>query len=109
MGRVPAGMTNSAGRFTRLAEPAGGIEAFARLPGLEETATAVRFHHERWDGRGYPDGRAGEAIPLESRIIGACDAYCSMTADRPYRSALTPQKARSLLRATAGQNFDADV
>jgi putative nucleotidyltransferase with HDIG domain len=86
-----------------------GAEALELVPGLDETATVVRFHHERWDGRGYPDGLAGDDIPLESRIIGACDAFCSMTADRPYRGALTARRARELLRATAAQHFDADV
>ncbi len=89
--------------------PVWGAEALAGMPGLEETATVVRFHHERWDGRGYPDGLAGEAIPLESRIIGACDAYCSMTAERPYRGALSPFKARTLVRGAAGQHFDPAV
>ncbi len=89
--------------------PVWGAEALAGMPGLEETAAVVRSHHERWDGRGYPDGLAGDAIPLESRIIGACDAYCSMTAERPYRGALSPFKARTLVRGAAGQHFDPAV
>ena len=89
--------------------PEWGAQALAAMPGLTETAAVVRAHHERWDGSGYPDGRAGEDIPLESRIIGACDAFCSMTADRPYRAALTAQKARTLLRAAAGKHFDPAV
>ncbi|HEV2815542.1 MAG TPA: HD domain-containing phosphohydrolase [Solirubrobacteraceae bacterium] len=89
---------------------AWGAEALATVPGLEEVATVVRFHHERWDGRGYPDGLAGEDIPIESRIIGVADAYCSMTSDRPYRGALSPQRARSLLAGDAvGGHFDPRV
>jgi putative nucleotidyltransferase with HDIG domain len=99
--------------------PVWGAEALAGVAGLEEAATIVRFHHERWDGRGYPDGLAGEDIPLESRIVGACDAFCSITADRPYRAALAPHQALDLLGAAAGapkrgrrkvgQQFDPDV
>ena len=89
--------------------PEWGAQALAGIPGLAETAVVVRSHHERWDGGGYPDGLAGEAIPLESRIIGACDAFCSMTSDRPYRAALTAQKARTLLRAAAAKHFDSNV
>jgi putative nucleotidyltransferase with HDIG domain len=79
------------------------------MEGFEETATAMRFHHERFDGRGYPDGLSERAIPWVSRIIGACEAFCSMTADRPYRPALTLSRARDLMRAGAGSHFDPDV
>jgi putative nucleotidyltransferase with HDIG domain len=89
--------------------PVWGAEALATMEGFEETATAVRFHHERWDGRGYPDGLAQRAIPWVSRIIGACEAFCSMTADRPYRPALSLARARDLMRAGAGTHFDPDV
>jgi putative nucleotidyltransferase with HDIG domain len=99
--------------------PVWGAEALAGVRGLEEVATVVRFHHERWDGRGYPDGLKGEDIPRESRIAGACDAFCSITADRPYRDALSRDQALDLLGAAAGiakarrpkaaQQFDSDV
>ncbi len=69
----------------------------------------VRGAHERWDGRGYPDALAGEAIPLGARIIFACDAYDAMTTDRPYRVALAEEAAREELRRGSGSQFDPDV
>ena len=69
----------------------------------------VRSHHERWDGKGYPDGLAGEQIPLASRIVFACDAYNAMTTDRPYRQALSQQEALEELRRNAGSQFDPRV
>jgi HD-GYP domain-containing protein (c-di-GMP phosphodiesterase class II) len=73
--------------------------------GLEELAPVLRAEHERWDGGGYPDGLAGEQIPLASRITFVCDAYHAMTSDRPYRSALSPQAAREQIAAGAGTQF----
>ena len=61
---------------------------------LGRVGEIVRSCHERWDGRGYPDGLAGEEIPLAARIVFACDAYNAMTTDRPYREAM-PREARS--------------
>ena len=68
-------------------ELVGRIDAFAHL------APAVRASHERWDGGGYPDGLAGEQIPLAARIIAACDTYDAIVTDRPYRPARTPREA----------------
>src|SRR3954447_8470038 len=86
-----------------------GAETLARIPGLERVADTVRAHHERWDGQGYPSGLSGEAIPLQSRIIGACEAYRAMTSDRPYRGALGLERAVALLRAGSGTHFDPAV
>jgi response regulator RpfG family c-di-GMP phosphodiesterase len=72
----------------------------------EEIVAAVRFHHERWDGCGYPDGLAGEAIPLGARIVQVADAFDAMTSDRPWRSARTQAAALSELRREAGRQFD---
>jgi HD-GYP domain-containing protein (c-di-GMP phosphodiesterase class II) len=69
----------------------------------------VRHHHERYDGRGYPDGLAGDAIPLESRIILVADAFEAMTSDRPYRKAPGPDFAVGELRKHAGTQFDPEV
>jgi HD-GYP domain-containing protein (c-di-GMP phosphodiesterase class II) len=69
----------------------------------------VRHHHERFDGRGYPDGLAGEDIPLESRIILVADAYEAMTSDRPYRKAPGEAVAVAELRTHAGTQFDPAV
>ena len=88
---------------------AWGAETLSGVPGLEVVATIVRFHHERWDGRGYPDGLAGACIPLASRIIAVCDAFGAMTCDRPYRAGVPAAEALSELRAGAGSQFDPAV
>jgi GAF domain-containing protein len=76
---------------------------------LQPVAALVRAGHERWDGLGYPDGLAGEQIPLLSRIVFVCDAYHAMTSDRPYRRALSRSEALGELRAQAGRQFDPAV
>jgi diguanylate cyclase (GGDEF)-like protein len=81
----------------------------ARIPGLEPVAPLVRHAHERWDGGGYPDGLAGEDIPLGARIIAVCDAFHAMTSDRPYRRALEVDEATVELELHAGTQFDAAV
>jgi HD-GYP domain-containing protein (c-di-GMP phosphodiesterase class II) len=86
-----------------------GVELLRHLPDCAPIARVVRHHHERWDGAGYPDGLAGDEIPRASRIVGVCDAYAAMVADRPYRSALDPLVAREELRREAGSQFDPDV
>jgi len=75
--------------------------------GLEATiATTVRHHHERYDGAGYPDGLAGDEIPVAARIIAVTDAFDAMTCERPYRRALTHDEALVELRKEAGAQFD---
>ena len=69
----------------------------------------VRSSHERWDGNGYPDGLAGDEIPLGARIVSVCDAYDAMTSDRPYQRALGHEEALAELRRCAGTQFDPDV
>lgn len=71
-----------------------------------DVVSAVRSHHERWDGCGYPDGLAGEAIPLGARIVQLADAFDAMTSDRPWRSARTQAAAIGELRREAGRQFD---
>ena len=65
----------------------------------------MRNHHERYDGGGYPDGTAGEDLPLEVYILGAADSYDAITSARPYCTARTPQDAGRILRAEAGKQF----
>src|ERR1039458_6681738 len=77
------------------------VGGFMRNVGL-----IVRSHHERWDGRGYPDGLAGEAIPLEARIITCCDSWNAMRTHRSYRKALSHEEALAELEANAGDQFD---
>jgi HD-GYP domain-containing protein (c-di-GMP phosphodiesterase class II) len=76
---------------------------------LARVARYVRSSHERYDGRGYPDGLAGEAIPIESRIVSVCDAFSAMTTDRPYRPAMPIDVALEELRESAGTQFDPRV
>jgi len=76
---------------------------------LAEVRTIVRSCHERWDGGGYPDGKAGEEIPLEARIILVCDAFHAMTTDRPYRKRLSSAEACRRLQKSAGTQFDPAV
>jgi HD-GYP domain-containing protein (c-di-GMP phosphodiesterase class II) len=76
---------------------------------LARVGEIVRSCHERWDGRGYPDGLMGEEIPLSARIVFACDAYSAMTTDRPYRRAMTPEAAIDELRVNAGTQFEPRV
>src|SRR5256886_460419 len=86
-----------------------GQRILGAAPALRPVGAVVRSTHENWDGTGYPDGFAGEAIPLSARIISACDAYSAMTSDRPYRAARRPEDAICELRRCAGHQFDANV
>ena len=69
----------------------------------------VRATHERWDGTGYIDGLAGDAIPLAARIIAVCDTFTAMTSDRPYGEAVSVDEALAELRGCAGTQFDPEV
>ncbi|WP_371862317.1 HD-GYP domain-containing protein [Oceanithermus desulfurans] len=82
----------------RLLEPASDY--------LSETFDIIKYHHERWDGRGYPEGLAGQEIPLWARIVGLADAYEAMTAGRPYQKAKTPEDALREIEDLAGIQFD---
>jgi putative nucleotidyltransferase with HDIG domain len=86
-----------------------GERILAPIEQLEQVRPIVRACHERWDGTGYPDRLQGEEIPLEARIIFACDAFHAMTTDRPYRKALPVDEALRRLAAAAGSQFDPRV
>jgi diguanylate cyclase (GGDEF)-like protein len=88
--------------------PAAGAELVARIEGMEPILPWIRHSHERIDGGGYPDGLAGEAIPLGARILHVADAYDSMTSQRTYRPPLALDQALSELRSGAGSQFDPD-
>jgi HD-GYP domain-containing protein (c-di-GMP phosphodiesterase class II) len=83
-----------------------GANILARTPGMEKMAEVVLHHHERWDGAGYPEGRMGTTIPLESRVIFVADAFDAMTSERPYGRVMSPQEALAELRRCAGKQFD---
>jgi HD-GYP domain-containing protein (c-di-GMP phosphodiesterase class II) len=89
--------------------PRWGAEMIERFPRLGHVATIVRCLHEHWNGGGYPEGLAGEEIPLASRVVLACDAYDAMTRDRPWRDAFAPWDAVKKVRSGAGHQFDATV
>lgn len=111
--RIPDAIINKPGALTeaerrviethtiegqRMLDQVGGL--------LAEVGGLVRSCHERWDGGGYPDGLAGEAIPLVARIVCACDAYSAMTTSRSYRPAMPREAALAELRRCAGSHFD---
>jgi HD-GYP domain-containing protein (c-di-GMP phosphodiesterase class II) len=86
-----------------------GDRILSAAPALERVAKLVRASHERYDGRGYPDGLVGEAIPLGSRIVAVCDAFHAMTSDRPYRPAVDVEDALDELGRCASRQFDPGV
>ena len=88
------------------AHPAEGGELASRFSMFREGRRFIRHHHERWDGKGYPDGIAGADIPLGARIIAVADSYDAMTSDRPYRRALPHEVAMIELQRGAGTQFD---
>lgn len=79
------------------------------IEGLGDIAKIVRHHHERWDGRGYPDGLRGKEIPLESRIICIADAVDAMSSDRPYRKRKTKEEIIEEIEECSGIQFDPDL
>jgi HD-GYP domain-containing protein (c-di-GMP phosphodiesterase class II) len=89
--------------------PSIGANIVRLIPSVAHLAPAIRAEHEHWDGGGYPDGLLGEAIPLASRVVLACDSYHAMTSDRPYRRALPDSHACDEMRAGAGKQFDPAV
>ena len=114
--KIPSGIINKTGPLDdaewevmkthtilgeQMLEPIGGL--------LGDVGLVVRSCHERWDGTGYPDGVAGEQIPLAARIVCACDAWSAMTTDRSYRKARSAPQAAAELRACAGTHFDPRV
>lgn len=86
-----------------------GFQIANSSPELKSIAPMVRFHHERWDGRGYPDGLSRETIPLLSRIISVVDAYDAMVSDRAYRKGMPQAAAFEELRRCAGSQFDPTI
>jgi HD-GYP domain-containing protein (c-di-GMP phosphodiesterase class II) len=86
--------------------PGRGAELLLHLGGFEQEVPIVLSHHERFAGGGYPDGRSGESIPLEARILTACDVFDALTSRRAYREPWPEQRALALLRDESGTTFD---
>jgi cyclic di-GMP phosphodiesterase len=86
-----------------------GSQILAPLPHLGHVGAFVRSHHERWDGKGYPDGLVGEAIPWGARLIGAAEVYDAFTTARPYRDQLTPEMAVEKMRGLIGTALAPEV
>lgn len=103
-GRLTDEENESMRRHTEL-----GAEVLARFHLFRSGAAIVRHHHERWDGAGYPDGLAGEEIPLGARVIAVVDAFDAMTSNRPYRKALSRREALRRIAAGAGEQWDPSI
>jgi putative nucleotidyltransferase with HDIG domain len=104
----PQPLTDEERRLMRT-HPLVGFEILRAVPFLEEAAAVVRSHHEHFDGGGYPDGLAGEQIPLAARIFALADALDAIVTDRPYRPAAALSEAREAITAGAGGHFDPAV
>lgn len=110
---VPEGVLRKPGPLTdeewtvMRRHPLTGAQIMAPLEFFAAGALIVRHHHERQDGTGYPDGLAGEAIPLGARIVAIADVYDALTSERPYRRGLTHAAAIERLTAEAGHTLDA--
>jgi len=91
------------------AHPVEGLWLIVGVPELTPAHPYVLFHHERWDGDGYPTRRSGTDIPIEGRILAVADAFDAMITDRPYRRAMTIDDALGELRRGSGSQFDPEV
>jgi diguanylate cyclase (GGDEF)-like protein/putative nucleotidyltransferase with HDIG domain len=89
--------------------PLIGAEIIASVPFPQPVAPSILGHHERWDGRGYPSGLSGEAIPMGARVLGIAEYYDALTSDRPYHQAISSEAAVSVLRQESGHAFDPRV
>jgi HD-GYP domain-containing protein (c-di-GMP phosphodiesterase class II) len=86
--------------------PEIGLRILKRVGHFKRELLAVLYHHERIDGSGYPHGLAGDAIPLEARIVAVADTYDVLTSDRPYRRAMDRERANAIIRSEAGTHLD---
>ena len=104
----PAKLTDEEYRVIKT-HPGLGFEILAEIKSRPDLSTGARWHHERYDGRGYPDGKAGEEIPLFARIIAVADSYDAMTSNRSYRQYLPQDVVRSEIEKNSGTQFDPAV
>jgi HD-GYP domain-containing protein (c-di-GMP phosphodiesterase class II) len=89
--------------------PVAGAQLLQAIPAARPGLACVLFHHERWDGAGYPTGRAGEDIPIDARVLAVADAFDAMTTPRPYRRALSVSDALMEIIRCAGTQFDPEL
>jgi HD-GYP domain-containing protein (c-di-GMP phosphodiesterase class II) len=97
-------LTNEEFEYIR-AHPSDGAAILEGIPTLQHLTTGVRYHHEKWDGSGYPEGLSGDRIPLVAQIMAVCDAYDAMTSTRAYRDSRDPEYARGEVAKEAGSHF----
>jgi HD-GYP domain-containing protein (c-di-GMP phosphodiesterase class II) len=81
----------------------------AGIPFLTRALDIPYYHHEKWDGSGYPEGLKGEEIPLSARLFSLVDVWDALISDRPYRKAWTKEKAKTYIRENAGSHFDPEI
>ena len=86
-----------------------GCRIVGRMPSLQKAAELIRFHHERFDGTGYPRGLKGDEIPLAAKVFAVADVFDALTNDRPYRLAMSPDEAISVIKEQTGQAFAPDI
>ena len=103
------GPLTSAERLIMQQHPVTGWEIVRDIEFLGAARDVIRHHHERWDGTGYPDELAGEAIPLSARIFAVADTFDALTTNRPYRQASTTARARDIIQQAEGTQFDPAV
>lgn len=109
---IPKDVLNKPGRLTAQEfeevkkHSAYTADSMSHVSSMQGIGRVVRAHHERWDGHGYPDGLAGEQIPLSARILAIVDAFDAMTNDHPYQKAMTRQEAMDELARMSGAQFD---
>ena len=112
---VPLRVLAKSGRLTEeefafiRAHPSDGAEILEGIPTLQHLTTGVRYHHEKWDGSGYPEGLSGDRIPLVAQIMAVCDAYDAMTSTRAYRNSRDPEFARGEVAKESGTQFGPDA
>jgi HD-GYP domain-containing protein (c-di-GMP phosphodiesterase class II) len=94
---------------TMKTHPERGAKIMGRIPQMKDIIPGIRFHHERWDGSGYPLGLRGEEIPMQARIIAVADTFDAMTTERPYQKSLTPAEAVALINDMKRIGFDPEV
>ncbi len=112
---VPEYILDKPGRLTDeefsvvKSHPRAGADIIADIPSYDAILPGVLYHHERWDGSGYPEGLKGDRIPLFARIIAVADVHDAITDNRPYRTAWSPEEAKSFLAEQKGRMFDPDI